>query len=95
MENKLILWMSWLQINQGRLQETCICIYEVQTALNVSGSNTTSHGPQIPELLGNSGASVQLSLTINSNLEINELYSTSIVANGLEKSSATIEFSKT
>ena len=60
----------------------------------MSGSNTTSHGPQIPDLLGQSGDSVQLSLNVGSGLVVNEIYSASIVANGLEKSSATIEFSK-
>ena len=81
------------QISQGG-QETCIYIYEVETALNVSGSNTTSHGPQIPDLLGQSGDSVQLSLTVDSDLEVNELYTANIIADGLEKSLATIEFSK-
>ena len=60
----------------------------------MSGSNTTSHGPQIPDLLEQSGDSVQLSLTIDSNLEVNEIYSANIGVNGLENSSATIEFSK-
>ena len=60
----------------------------------MSGSNTTSYGPQIPDLLGKSGNSVQLSLTIDSGLKVNELYSSNIVTDRLEKSSATIEFSK-
>ena len=81
------------QISQGG-QDTCICIYEVQTTLNVSGSNTTNHGPQIPELLGQSGDSVQLSLNVDSGLEINKIYCANIVTDGIEKSSATIEFSK-
>ena len=61
----------------------------------MSGSNTTSHhGPQIPDLLGKSGDSVQLSLTVDSGLEVNEIYSAKIVASGQEESSATMAFSK-
>ena len=75
---------------------TCFCIYEVETTL-VSGSNTRSHGQQIPGVIEYSETSVQLSLLVDSNLVANEQYSaiiTAISTNGEAESSGTIEFSK-
>ena len=37
--------------------------------------SNTSHGVQIPQFSGLSGTSIQLSLTVNSNLTCNEVYS--------------------
>ena len=38
-------------------------------------NTNTSHGVQIPQLTGQSGTSLQLNLTVNSNLTSNEVYS--------------------
>ena len=38
----------------------------------------TNHGAQIPQITGQSDISVELSLTLNSNLIMNQLYSTII-----------------
>ena len=46
-------------------------MYEVQTT--VMDSNT-SHGVQIPQVSGQSGTIIQLSLTVNSNLTSNKVY---------------------
>ena len=74
----------------------CFSIYEVETTL-VSGSNTTSHGQQIPGVVEYSETSVQLSLVVDSNLVANEQYSAIITAinmNGETDSSGTIKFRK-
>ena len=64
--------------------------YEVRT-------NTTEHGPLLPVVERFSSDSVQLSLTLDSGLVENELYSTSIFTtntNGMEITAGTLEFSK-
>ena len=57
--------------------------------------NTTDHGIQIPTFVQYSQSSVQLSLTVDSDLVDNERYSaniTSVSAEGEEEYSVTIEF---
>ena len=64
----------------------------------MSVMNTTDHGIQIPTLVQYSQSSVQLSLTVDSDLVDNERYSaniTGISAEGGEDFSVTIEFGNT
>ena len=56
-----------------------------------------SHGAQVPQLLGQSASSIQLSISVASNLEVNQLYLTIITTISEEveiDSNGTIEFSK-
>lgn len=75
---------------------TCFYVYEIQTIL---AESNISHGVQIPQLSGQSKASVQLELTISSNLMPNKLYSAIITSvSGDEEETnfiqGTTEFSK-
>ena len=74
---------------------TCFYVYKIQTIL---AESNISHGVQIPQLYGQSKASVQLELTISSNLMANKLYSAIITSvNGDEETNfiqGTTEFSK-
>jgi hypothetical protein len=73
---------------------TCFLVYEVKTSL-LSKANTTNHGIQIPGVVQYSQSSVQLSLTVDSDLLVNELYSatiTAINADGERNISVTVEF---
>ena len=45
--------------------------------------SNTSHGAQIPQITGLSDISVELSLTLNSNLIINQFYSTINTTNSI------------
>ena len=68
----------------------CFCVYEVQT-------NTTEHGPLLPVVENVYSNSVQLSLSIDSDLVENELYSANIITNntdGMEITVGTVKFSK-
>ena len=68
----------------------CFCVYEVRT-------NTTEHGPLLSVVKNFSSVSVQLSLTIDSDLVDNELYSANITTNNtdrMEITVGTVEFSK-
>ena len=59
--------------------------------------SNTSHGAQVPHLLGQSISSIQLSISVSSNLEANQLYSaiiTTISDEVVVDSNGTIEFSK-
>ena len=59
--------------------------------------SNTSHGVQIPQLLGQSASSIQLSISVTSNLDANQLYSAIIttISDEVEiNSNGTIEFSK-
>ena len=73
---------------------TCFLVYEVNTSL-LSEGNTTNHGVQIPQVVQYSQSSVHLSLTIDSDLFVNELYLatiTAINADGERNISVTVEF---
>ena len=68
----------------------CFCVYEVRT-------NTAEHGPLIPVVEDFTSNSVQLSLTIDSGLVDNEVYTANITTtnnNGMEITVGTVEFSK-
>ena len=68
----------------------CFCVYEVRT-------NTTEHGPLIPVVENVSSNSVLLSLTIDSGLVENELYSANITTtntDGMKITVGTVEFRK-
>ena len=72
-------------------------MYEIKTSV-LSKANTTTHGVQIPRVVEYSRSSVHLSLTVDSDLLVNELYLatiTAINAGGEKNSSVTVEFSKT
>ena len=72
----------------------CFCVYEVHTILTESN---TSHGAQIPQLSGESAGNLQLSISVNSSLKVNEHYSAVITTISDEEeidSIGTIEFSK-
>jgi hypothetical protein len=73
---------------------TCFFIYEVGTSL-LSEANVTSHGIQIPGVVQYSQSSVQLRLTVDSDLLVNEQYLatiTAINADGERNTSVTVEF---
>ena len=73
---------------------TCFSVYKVESS-PVASLNTTNHGIQIPVAVDYSQSSVQLSLTVDSNLIVNEQYSaiiTDIDANGEPLYCLTIEF---
>ena len=74
---------------------TCFLVYEVKTSL-LSEANTTNHGVQIPRVVQYSQLiSVHLSLTVDSDLLVNELYLvtiTAISADGERNISVTVEF---
>ena len=64
----------------------------------LSEANTTNHGVQIPQVVQYSQSSVHLSLTVNSDLLVNEMYLATITAistDGKRNISVTVEFSKT
>ena len=68
----------------------CFCVYKVWT-------NTTENGPLLPVVENFSSDSVQLSLTIDSGLVDNELYSANITTTNNDKMEitvGTVEFSK-
>ena len=78
-------------------QERCICIYEVLTSFNTSsGSNSTNHGPQIPEVISYSGDAsiIELGLTVAVDLVANEIYSAAIAISSEGNSITTVEFSE-
>ena len=61
----------------------------------LSEANTTNHGIQIPRVVQYSQSSAHLSLTVDSDLLVNELYLatiTAISANGERNTSMTVEF---
>lgn len=69
-------------------------MYEVRT---IQADTSMSHGAQIPQLSGQSASNLELSISINSNLEVNEVYSaiiTTIIDDTEIDSNSTIEFSK-
>ena len=71
-------------------------VYQVMTSL-LSEGNTTNHGIQIPTVVQFSQSSDYLSLTVDSDLFINEQYLakiTAITADGGSNFSVTIEFGK-
>ena len=62
---------------------------------NKTGRNATNHhGPQISKLFGHSGDTVQLSVTVESGLVSNNLYTASLFACGAETPKLVTEFSK-
>ena len=68
----------------------CFCVYEVRT-------NTAQHGLLLPVVENFSSVSVRLSLTIDSGLVENEMYSantTTTNTDGMEITVGTVEFSK-
>ena len=84
---------------QTRMDEEGLCffIYEVETTPSPTPAeaNATNHGKQIPELKEASGQ--LLSLTVNSSLVVNELYSATIrviTSDGSADSIGVIDFSK-
>ena len=71
-------------------------VYQVITSL-LSEGNTTNHGIQIPTVVQFSQSHVYLSLTVDSDLFINEQYLakiTAITTDGGSNVSVTIEFGK-
>ena len=59
------------------------------------GKNATNHhGPRIPKLLGHSVDTIQLSVTVESGLVSNKLYTTSLFTCGAETPKLVTEFSK-
>ena len=73
---------------------TCFLVYEVRTSV-LSEANTTNHGIQIPRVVQYSQSSVHLSLTVDSDLLVNELYLatiTAISADGERNTGVTVEF---
>jgi hypothetical protein len=73
---------------------TCFLVYEIKTSL-LSEANTTNHGIQIPGVVQYSQSSIQLSLTVDSDLLVNEQYLatiTAINADGERNISVTVEF---
>ena len=74
---------------------TCFSIYKVESLLRASEQNTTNHGIQIPRAVKYSPTSIQLSLTVDSELVDNEQYSaiiTDVNANGESLYNVTMEF---
>ena len=83
---KFIYIFSQLRESPGM----CFCVYKVRT-------NTAEHGRLLPVVEDFSSYSVQLSLTIDSGLVENELYSANIITantDGMEITVGTVEFSK-
>ena len=64
----------------------------------LSEANTTNHGIQIPRVVRYSQSSVHLSLTVDSDLLVNEMYLatiTAVNADGETNISLVVEFGKT
>ena len=83
---KFIYIITQSQLSPGM----CFCVYEVRT-------NTTEHGPLLPVVKDLSSDSVQLSLTIDSGLVENDMYSANIITTntyGMEIAVSTVELSK-
>ena len=57
----------------------CFLVYEVKTSL-LSEENTTNHGIQIPRVVQHSQSIAHLSLTVDSDLLVNEMYLATITA---------------
>ena len=74
---------------------TCFSVYKVESTLVLSPNTTTNHGIQIPRVVDFSQSSVQLNLTVDSDLMINKQYSAMIIdvdANGEPLYNVTVEF---
>jgi hypothetical protein len=81
-------------LSEGSGALTCFLVYEVKTSL-LSDANVTSHGIQIPGVVQYSQSSVQLSLTVDSDLLVNEQYLATITAINADRErniSVTAEF---
>ena len=77
--------------------QTCFLVYKVETSLPLE-VNATKHGIQIPGVVQYSQSSVNLSLTADSDLLVNEQYLatiTAINADGEPNISVTVEFGNT
>ena len=75
-------------------ENTCFPVYNIETS-PLLAANTTDHGIQIPEIVQYFQPGVQLSLTVDSNLLVNELYLatiTAINADGKRHHNVTVEF---
>ena len=68
-------------------------MHKVETKIN-SDLNATNHEKQIPEVLGYSSDSVELSVTVDSGLVVNEIYSADIFVCEEETLIFNTEFSK-
>jgi hypothetical protein len=76
--------------------DTCFLVYEVKTSV-LQEANATNHGVQIPGVVQYFQSSVYLSLTVDSDLLVNEQYLatiTAIDADGERNVSVTVEFGK-
>ena len=83
-----------IQLSQESAVVTCYPVYEAVTSL-LSEGNTTNHGVQIPGVVQFSQSSVKLSLTVDSDIFVNEQYLatiTAINADGERNVSVTVEF---
>ena len=90
----IINFFAQIQLSEDSGTLTCFLVYEVRTSV-LSEANTSNHGVQIPRAVQYSQSSVHLSLTVDSNLLVNELYLatiTAINADGERNTSVTVEF---
>ena len=72
----------------------CFLVYEIKVSV-LSEANATNHGIQIPRVVHYSQSNVLLSLTVDSDLLVNEQYLatiTAIKADGERNTSVTMEF---
>ena len=73
---------------------SCFPIFKVES-YPLSAARTIDHGIQIPGVVQYSQSTVQLSLTVDSDLVVNEQYSATIIAvnaNGQKGHNVTVEF---
>ena len=76
---------------------TCFFVYKIESS-PLSAANTTDHGIQIPLIVNRLQTSVQLSLTVDTELTVNEEYHAiiSVVdADGEANFNEIVEFGKT
>ena len=75
----------------------CFFVYKIES-FPLSAANTRDHGIQIPLIVNYSRTSVQLSLTVDTELTVNEEYHaiiSAVDADGEANFNETIEFGKT
>ena len=74
---------------------TCFLVFEVETSLLSTANTTINHGIEIPAVVQYSQSSIHLSLTVDSNLVVNEQYLATITAingDGERNHNVTVEF---
>ena len=65
------------------LEITCFSLYMIETTAGSNGSSTVMHGPFIPAINGEAGSAITLSVSIDSNLTVNEVHNASVIAVGV------------